>query len=680
MNRRPISDVSAFSAHLKTAKNIVVLTGAGVSAESGVPTFRGAGGYWRQYQAQNLACPQAFRRDPSLVWEFYHYRREVVLTKQPNQAHISLVEFEKKLRNEGRRLVVITQNIDELHLKAGTKNVIELHGSLFKTLCVDCGDIASNYNSPICPALKNKGAPDESAVEARIPLDQLPRCVECSGLLRPYVVWFGEALEPQVLQAAKEELDMCDLCLVVGTSAIVYPAALFAPDLAKRGVPVAEFNIEPTPNTQQFGYYFEGPCGTTLPQVAVILLVISSLRCQAIHGVADPLVHVHQPQLHTPLIQPQQNAYIMTSRVVAGVTALNRLKITSRTMLKQVAPTLQSPVAQRQLGLKSGTLTKFAPAVATDNRPMEYEYEDIEQYIPKKPINTIKLTKAEQVELRNKDIVCITRKGGLRGRINDNWGERTTSVWSVDKDGFFYQPSAQPTYVDPPTYYKNQMDEFSLQNRILLGDSDVVTSPEDESNKNAVNNANLHKYKLNLEKLLSDLGISCHNGTAELNGTTAVDLHIHLPYPKCRQTRTANRWRSIAADNLVVVYRSVTNRSHKKRSIDVRSTDIEITLVNGSVAVPLTSYLSDKSVNVTTDPLLMDKPTTVQLDLISIPPTDKMKELQVNGAQIDSLLECLGNLIQSSAFVKQKKLNLSDDRIWAGSSHNETVKASWGHS
>jgi len=166
---RPSSDLAAFRKLLASAKSVVVLTGAGVSAESGVPTFRGAGGFWRQYQAQDLATPGAFYRDPSLVWEFYHYRREVMLSKSPNPAHLAIAECAERLKGEGRRLRVITQNIDELHTTAGTKNLLELHGSLFRVRCIDCGEVTENKDSPICKALEGRGAPDPDAQAARIP-------------------------------------------------------------------------------------------------------------------------------------------------------------------------------------------------------------------------------------------------------------------------------------------------------------------------------------------------------------------------------------------------------------------------------------------------------------------------------------------------------------------------------
>lgn len=264
---RPSSDLTQFRKDFAKAKHIAIITGAGVSAESGVPTFRGAGGYWRKWQAQDLATPGAFSRDPSLVWEFYHYRREVMSSKEPNAAHLAIAECEARLSQQGRSVVVITQNIDELHYRAGSRKILELHGSLFKTRCMSCGEVKANHTSPICPALEGKGAPDPEAKDARIPVNDLPRCERrgCHGLLRPYVVWFGEALDADILSSVEEELEKCDLCLVVGTSSIVYPAAMFAPQVAARGVPVAEFNTESTPATMRFMYHFEGPCGTTLP-------------------------------------------------------------------------------------------------------------------------------------------------------------------------------------------------------------------------------------------------------------------------------------------------------------------------------------------------------------------------------------------------------------------------------
>ncbi|KAL7984478.1 hypothetical protein Chor_003048 [Crotalus horridus] len=227
---RPSSNMTEFREIFAKAKHIAIITGAGISAESGVPTFRGAGSFWRKWPAQELATPEAFARNPSRVWEFYHYRRELMMTKQPNPAHLAIAEC-----------------------------------SLFKTRCTSCRNVVENYNSPICPALAGKGAPDLETEEATIPVGDLPRCELCNGLLRPHVVWFGETLDSNILTDVEKELEICDLCLVIGTSSVVYPAAMFAPQVSARGVPVAEFNMQSTPATDKFRFHFPGPCGTTLP-------------------------------------------------------------------------------------------------------------------------------------------------------------------------------------------------------------------------------------------------------------------------------------------------------------------------------------------------------------------------------------------------------------------------------
>ena len=214
-------ELSKFREILKNARRIVALTGAGISAESGVPTFRGSGGLWRQYRAQQLATPAAFNSNPALIWQFYAYRRELVLSKQPNAAHYALARAEQqlRLRNNGR-LTVITQNIDELHKAAGSSRVIELHGTLFKTRCVRCGDVSENRDSPITESLSKVDVQDTLQAPPPLPeltVSQLPTCKRsgCGGLLRPHVVWFGESLEPGILEQCQKELEKCDLCLVV---------------------------------------------------------------------------------------------------------------------------------------------------------------------------------------------------------------------------------------------------------------------------------------------------------------------------------------------------------------------------------------------------------------------------------------------------------------------------------
>jgi len=213
------AELAEFSSVLSKAKKITVLTGAGISAESGIPTFRGAGGLWRTWSAMELATPQAFAADPSLVWEFYHYRRCVVANSTPNMGHYALSMLQQQCENEGKNFTVITQ-----------------------------------------------GAPDPDTKDARIPVAELPHCRKCNGLLRPHLVWFGECLDPAVLDRAENALINCDLLLVVGTSAVVQPAAGFAPIVQGGGGVVAEFNIEDTPISRSCRYKFHGPSSKTLPQ------------------------------------------------------------------------------------------------------------------------------------------------------------------------------------------------------------------------------------------------------------------------------------------------------------------------------------------------------------------------------------------------------------------------------
>lgn len=256
-----------FRTYLANAKKITVLTGAGTSAESGIPTFRGAGGLWRTWDATELATPGAFAADPSLVWEFYHYRREIVARCAPNGAHYAISELEKWCEKKGKVFTLLTQNIDGLHQKADSREVVELHGSLWKTKCTFCGEVREDCRMPICPSLEGKGASDPKERPAAIPEMQLPRCDSCRGLLRPHVVWFGEGLERQVLERVDGALEGCEMLLVVGTSAVVYPAAGYAPLVRALGGVVVEFNIENTPISSVSRYCFRGSSAKTLPKV-----------------------------------------------------------------------------------------------------------------------------------------------------------------------------------------------------------------------------------------------------------------------------------------------------------------------------------------------------------------------------------------------------------------------------
>jgi NAD-dependent deacetylase len=224
------------------AKHVTVLTGAGISAESGVPTFRGEGGLWKQYRAVELATPEGFDRDPELVWEFYNWRRETVGACSPNPGHFALAEMEERIPH----FTLITQNIDGLHKKAGSRNIIELHGNMWKVRCTRCEAIAEDL---------------------RIPLPNLPACEACGSLLRPHVVWFGEMLEPQVLNTAFDAVRSCDLMVVIGTSGTVQPAASMGAQAKRNGAWVAEINLEPTPYSDVYDISIMGKSGEILPQL-----------------------------------------------------------------------------------------------------------------------------------------------------------------------------------------------------------------------------------------------------------------------------------------------------------------------------------------------------------------------------------------------------------------------------
>ena len=200
--------------------------GAGISAESGIATFRGAGGLWEGHRVEEVAHPSAWARDPMTVWRFYEARRVQGATCSPNRGHLGLAELERRL--EGR-FTLATQNVDGLHRQAGSRNLLELHGSLWRVRCVDCG----------------------LEVENRVvPLPELPpRCAACGGVQRPAIVWFGEVLPQDVFAAAVDAARSCDLFLVVGTSAVVQPAASLAMLAADAGAQVWEVNPERTPLT-----------------------------------------------------------------------------------------------------------------------------------------------------------------------------------------------------------------------------------------------------------------------------------------------------------------------------------------------------------------------------------------------------------------------------------------------
>jgi NAD-dependent deacetylase len=224
----------------KQFRRITVLTGAGVSAESGVPTFRGPGGLWRQYRPEDLATPAAFARDPGLVWGWYDWRRGLIAACRPNPAHDTLADMETRLPD----FTLITQNVDGLHQAAGSRRVLELHGSIWRLRCTREGTRSEDRTTPL-PELP-------------------PRCPTCGALLRPDVVWFGEALPADVLEAAFAAA-ACDLMLVVGTSALVQPAASLPLIARQHGAVLVEINPDATPLSDYVDLTLRQPAAQALP-------------------------------------------------------------------------------------------------------------------------------------------------------------------------------------------------------------------------------------------------------------------------------------------------------------------------------------------------------------------------------------------------------------------------------
>lgn len=225
------------------ALKLVALTGAGVSQESGLRTFRDTQtGLWAQYKPEDLASPQAFRRDPKLIWDWYAWRREAVKSVRPNAGHYALVEIETRVPD----FTLITQNVDGLHRLAGNQNVLELHGNIQRVRCCECYTFAETWG-------------DDT--------ESVPQCSVCGGLLRPDVVWFGEALPRDQLEAAVEAARNCEVFFSIGTSGVVQPAASLAHAARNRGAVVIEINAEPTPLTSKANYFFQGKSGEILPEL-----------------------------------------------------------------------------------------------------------------------------------------------------------------------------------------------------------------------------------------------------------------------------------------------------------------------------------------------------------------------------------------------------------------------------
>lgn len=232
--------ISEVRERLTQARRVTVLTGAGISADSGVPTFRGTDGLWRNFRAEDLATPEAFERDPRLVWEWYNWRRELIATKQPNQAHEALTILERQVKD----FWLITQNVDGLHRAAGSTKLSEIHGNIWKVRCTGCGTIADNRD---------------------VPMRLLPSCSGCESLLRPHIVWFGESLAPEDINRIYAALEGCEVLLIVGTSGLVYPAASFAPIAKSAGAFVVEVNLDSTPNSNLVDISLQGRAKDLVP-------------------------------------------------------------------------------------------------------------------------------------------------------------------------------------------------------------------------------------------------------------------------------------------------------------------------------------------------------------------------------------------------------------------------------
>lgn len=221
---------------------MAVLTGAGISAESGIPTFRGSGGLWKQFRAEDLATPQAFDRDPRLVWEWYDWRRGLIAKAEPNAGHRALVELEQRVP----QFTLVTQNVDGLHDRAGSRRILKVHGDIWTLRCTACR---------------------REWQDLRASIEELPPRCECGGLARPGVVWFGEMLPHDIWRQAEEAAEAAEVFLVVGTAAVVYPAASLAPLAKSAGAKVVEVNLEETPVSSVIDYSLRGRAGEILPEI-----------------------------------------------------------------------------------------------------------------------------------------------------------------------------------------------------------------------------------------------------------------------------------------------------------------------------------------------------------------------------------------------------------------------------
>jgi NAD-dependent deacetylase len=234
--------IEAVRRSLRTGQ-IVAFTGAGISAESHVPTFRGADGLWRHYSAERLATAEAFASDPRLVWEWYDWRRQIIHRAQPNPGHQALAEIERRATG---RFTLVTQNVDGLHDRAGSRNVVKLHGDIWRVRCTGCAAEEQNEQVPLAP---------------------LPPHCRCGALMRPAVVWFGEALPQSAWEQAHQAAARAEVFLAIGTSALVYPAAGLVQVARQSSARVVIVNPDPTPADEFAEWILRGPAGEILPRL-----------------------------------------------------------------------------------------------------------------------------------------------------------------------------------------------------------------------------------------------------------------------------------------------------------------------------------------------------------------------------------------------------------------------------
>ena len=259
MTHPDLSLLTTVRADLENARRVLVVTGAGISAESGIPTFRGEGGLWEGHRPEDLANPAAFRQDPAKIWRWYRWRRGLCNDARPNPGHLALARFEaRRLQDAGwtpevgladSPILLATQNVDGLHPRAGSQARVEMHGNIDTGRCTGCGAIA--------PLVENPKAP-EAAV---------PACTDCGAAMRPHILWFGESYWPGVLELCLHHAERADACLVVGTSGMVWPPVAIALRAKESGAKLIDVNPNPSQVTEAADHWLQGPSGVLLPRL-----------------------------------------------------------------------------------------------------------------------------------------------------------------------------------------------------------------------------------------------------------------------------------------------------------------------------------------------------------------------------------------------------------------------------